>query len=339
MKKISILLLVLGMLFTASILNAQTTSGSTISNYATIDAANYAGVTVADFATNRVAVVAGATFIDISSDKNGLANPTATIFTNIIRNDGNSSATFQVMYVNVKSNMPASRGNWTITISDSAGNSAARGNLVAETRAPLGTLTNYITMTPDAAAADGDYFEVQVYVAVVAAGSATNAQYTGDNGVIYGGNLGITSNGSIVQSLKGQLHLFAPNIGTLTDSEPDQIAITTNSWVRGTVAGPQLHISKTISALRLDGNAITSVLPGCVIEYTIVVSNSGTAAATDPKITDIIDADTTYSNTVSVGGWSGPRIAGANVMYSNTTLGTQYGVNSSATVVFTVTVN
>ncbi|MEM7129244.1 MAG: hypothetical protein AAF702_23125 [Chloroflexota bacterium] len=107
-----------------------------------------------------------------------------------------------------------------------------------------------------------------------------------------------------VARISNQGLITGENFPVLSTQNPDGTG-TTDTLVRLT---PVLKATKT-AALAVDSNADGNYTPGDQILYEIVIHNSGTAAASNLKVTDVIDLNTTLINN-SVGTTLGTIVSG-----------------------------
>lgn len=222
MKKIFIISVVAIVLFLIvhNKSNAQLTpNGTPIQNTATATAQNITSATQSTVTTNVKRIV-GACYLSIPADTS--ANPgdvVDLIFT--ISNAGNAIDTFH-LYTNQSQSGGSTGGNWTIQWLPSSNITVGSNN--------ISTFTMRVTVS--ALAQGGSYIEYRVEAASLNTNDAIKkGRYKGDNDIWYGGDMGISWDGSTTND-DGILRTSIANYGA-----------TSNSWIRITVTCPSVNIT------------------------------------------------------------------------------------------------
>jgi uncharacterized repeat protein (TIGR01451 family) len=331
MNKLMIVLLSIAMVaISAAGVYAQTPSGTTIGNTASVTAGNVpSSVTTPSIDTN-VNLIVGAEYDVIPADTQAAPGDTVNLIFDVI-NRGNANDSFSVSISNF--NETTNDVTWTATVLDSAlGNPFAVGNTVSW------TLQVYVGATES----DGNYMEFTCLLVSDNAGSAKKSgSYTNDNPAdasVYCGDMGVAWAGGATN-----------DDGTLRHAYVVEGAATSNSYVRVTVSGPILSIIKTIADVSLGGSGGADLVPGATITYNIIVSNTGSGTATDVVISDPLPGNTTYvagsaniTSAVNPLDWS-ITAGAAGVFVTNTVSGLETtnggGGNGEVILTFDVTVD
>jgi uncharacterized repeat protein (TIGR01451 family) len=313
MKKLIILLAVAMVVgFAGSLMAVGTSNTVWITNRASVDAGNIASVIVSEKVSNQVLQIIGAQYVTIPADANGNNNQTVPFEFNI-QNVGNDDDQFNITVFSRQSNfVPES---WTISTSP----------VTTPILGPGATTTFTLYVTVPNGATNASYAEYQIRAQSASLGPAVGKtnQYTGDNSTVYGGDMGISV------------------ANYLTHNVVNQSAAATNMWVRVTVTGPILGISKSVSSILL-GGAASPVVPGATISYHLRVSNTGVGPANSVDIRDVIPNNTTFTGVVH--GIAGPagsvdESTVAEVRVTNTSLGVYAGVADVIAIDYRVTVD
>jgi len=288
MNKLLIGLLALTIIALAGGVNAAelrgTDAGTTIQNISIVSADN-ASAQQATRSTN-VRRIGGAWYdgaTGIPTDGNGTAG-TPTYFTFIIANRGNSNDTFtlRIVATNTNTAVPSSYLGWTNQIVENGTDTVINttGSLPAGN-----TFTFRLRVRPASTALVNSWAEYRILAISVNNATATN--YTGDpaGGLTdhYAGDIGEDWAGAMGATYYGRL-----THGTGSTSG----GATANDYIRLTLQGPVLAITKRI--VSVSGPMGSLPVPGSTITYAIYVTNSGTAAANNPRIVDTFPANTTY---------------------------------------------
>lgn len=280
MKKICAIMIVL---FAVSGVYAQVnTVGTVINNQASITAGNVSSAVLGNTTSTTVARMGGAAYATISGDVS--ASPLGTALAPMtFRNYGNGNDMFLISIVARQSNTVDWAGDtaWTVDIRD-AGNTTTinQSTLLAPAG---GTFTFNIRVQVPVTADDGDYLEFQV--AVTSLSNPTARTYTDDTGYVWGRTIGYSWAGVEGGTLGLLQHAFTNNnkLGTATP----------NQWIRFSIQGPVLSITKTVTSILVNGVADVPK-PGAVITWTIRITNDGTASATNIIVRDTRPANTTF---------------------------------------------
>jgi uncharacterized repeat protein (TIGR01451 family) len=226
--------------------------------------------------------IQGANYTVIPLDSNGSAG-NATLLSFTIWNRGNSNDTFSLKITNTQTNAAFGNHNaWTNVIVNAGGFQPA----IATTGLlnPGGSLTFQIRVVPAGSAADGDWKQFQVLARSTLNPVANATNYIGDNAVAYGGDIG--------ENWLGAKQIPTFNAALTHGAGSTSGAAVTNTWIRVTIQGPVLIISKRITAISSPNG--TALVPGSTISYSIKITNAGTAAALNPRIYDVVPLNTTY---------------------------------------------
>lgn len=282
MKKLILILFLVAALFaTAGSIYAQTADGTALNNVARVTANNVpAGA--GDTHTTNVERIVSAMYTAIPTDASGAPGATVNlIFT--VNNQGNAAGSFSINSVAVQE---TTNGSWTVSQLDNA----------LGVDFPIGNTCDYtLQVVIGGAASNGSYMEFQIGLISDELGSAVRSgAYRGDNGTDYCGDMGIPIGGASTNALDGLLQ----------HDQSLEGGAAGNLWVRVTVSGPDLRISKEIDQILLGGVAAPGVVPGATITYSVRVSNVGSGVADNVIISDVIPAATTYAaGTVAIAGY------------------------------------
>jgi uncharacterized repeat protein (TIGR01451 family) len=328
MKKMTILLLALLMVVgISSIAKAQSPANSLISNIASITAAN---TTSRDsYYTNlRVARIYGISMNLIGGSYTntiGTTGPSVHVLRVSNYGNTNSALTIQVRASEIWSN---SSVTWTHTLKDAAGTSGT--SIDTPLLTPGGTTTVTLTFALGGTATNNTVYRARV-VAFPADPAPNNTAYTGDNGVLYGGRMGFDWNDSTATPIN-------PTTGKTTYVNMLVGPAPADGYLTAVVSGPVLQIVKSIDSVTVDGTAETVGLarPGATIVYNIWATNSGSAAATDAAIRDVLPTNVTlvgYDDSASSFKWE--STAGLTMTFTNSS----FNINDSVNIKVTVTVD
>lgn len=142
------------------------------------------------------------------------------------------------------------------------------------------------TITTNSKLTNMDWVDIRVMAQVENNNTATN--YTGDDSVEYGGDIGEDQNGN-------------------QGANPGGIYHQTNPEIRLTITGfPVLNIVKSIESISIDGVG-SDIIPGSTIEYKLFCTNTGSESANNVLIYDIIPGYAIYSSnsaTNNTTGWT-----------------------------------
>jgi uncharacterized repeat protein (TIGR01451 family) len=295
MKKLMVILLTLAIVtvFAAAVHAQNTANGTTIDNWAKVDAANIASP-ISNNVTTNVQRIVGAMYVTgtgIPLDTTGAAGSTVNlVFT--VNNQGNANDTFTGSIVGIQAQ---TNDLWSWSVEDS---------LISGTAFAYNSTTTYtLQVVIPGTATNNSFMEFQVDLVSDSSGSAIKSgAYTNDNpgdSTAYCGDMGISMDGTGTNDDATLRHGYV--------SEGTALA---NTWIRVTVTGPVLRISKSITGVTLGGVASTLV-PGATIGYSIVVSNIGVGTANDVVISDQIPNNTKYvagsatiANALNAGDWA-----------------------------------
>jgi uncharacterized repeat protein (TIGR01451 family) len=308
------------LIFTASVVYGQGTArGTAITNTAKVTAANVTAAVTASAPSTNVRRIVGAYYSVIPADVSAGAGQTVNLIFTVF-NYGNQAESFVLALSNVQSNA----GPWTKSFKPSA-------TLPIIAAGASTSFTLQVQVAPTAT--NNSYQQYRVVLSGTNLTTAVRARrYRGDNGTFYGGDMGIAWDPGTTNN-DGRLRHGVSSYGA-----------TTNKWIRITVQGPVLNITKSILSVTLGGAASLAV-PGATITYQVKVSNAGTGAANAVKIIDSVPANTTYvANSATItsnpGGFT---INNANpVVCSNNAVGAlPAGAGNGSKVVFqySVTIN
>lgn len=278
MKRLMLVMFLIAivMAFTGSVY-AQTPDTTLLQNTANVTAGNVPTGASASHNTNVQRIV-GAEYSVIPTDTTAAPGQTVNLIWTVV-NRGNANDSFSINAVSVNE---ATNGGWTVNQLETAiATPFALGNAVSYT----------MQVIVGGAASNGAWIEFQVDLISDEFGGAANYGrcYVGDNGTVYGGDMGLDLAGTTTNDNSTLLHAVAPQ-GFANFGAP----ATGNAWVRIDISGPVLSIVKYISNVTLDGAAAPGVIPGSTITYCVLVSNTGSGAAEDVIITDTLPGNTTY---------------------------------------------
>jgi uncharacterized repeat protein (TIGR01451 family) len=319
MKKLILFVSILSVIAFVGTINAQTTVNTVIPNTAIVSANNM--VSPASDSTNvSVKRIQGAEYSAIPLDGNGSAG-NATLLSFVIWNRGNSNDTFSLKITNTQTNAAfGSHGLWSNYIVEGA----STGVIAAGASFPF-----TLRVVPVGTAADGDWKQYQVLARSTTIGAARATNYIGDNGVAYGGDMG--------QNWLGVNVYPAFNAALTHGAGSTTGGATTNTWIRVTIQGPVLLVTKRITAIHDPWNG-TTVVPGSTITYSVKVTNAGTAAALTPRIYDAVPANTTYVAGSATAGTIFDTISAPGAYVRWTPSGGQMNAGTVDTVTFRVRV-
>ncbi len=181
-------------------------------------------------------------------------------------------------------------------------------------------------------------------------GSATNGQVSNYRLIATTLNAGTTTvtanDNAIVDDKDTQQVVFADTAGP-ADANRDGAHSATGTY---TVSTATLTVTKTSTVISDPFNGVTNPkrIPGAVVRYSIVVTNSGAANATNVVVRDGIPANTTYAaSTITLnavgqtdaGGDDSGDMGATNPGEVTVAVGALASAGGSATVTFDVTVN
>lgn len=284
MKTLLILISILATICFVGTASAQTTAATPINNISIVSADNLASP-VSDSTQFLVRGMAGADYTVIPADGSGNAGAVTTLqFT--IRNRGNTNETYNLAIAMSATNAAQAGDyiNWTNRITDVGGLT-----ITSVALAVGGTADFYLHVRPTALASDGDWKQYKIYATAARFTTATNYA---SGGTLYGGDIGENTNGVVSAAFYGMLSHGATTLS----------GATTNEWIRVLIQGPILTVTKRIISVTSPLGAIP--VPGATIVYSIKVTNSGAAAAVNPRIFDLIPANTVYIPNTAVNGTS-----------------------------------
>lgn len=231
-------------------------------------------------------------------------------------NKGNATSPFTIKFQTASSNPAPS--TWDAAF----GNGSRSFNV---TPAAGGIITVNVCITDQAPAqANGAYFRVRI-VASNTAGNITTANgatnYTGDNGIAYGGNMGDNWQG--VNGGTGTQKCVFVQQGTGYDG-----------YFTLMIAAPVLNITKSIQSITKGGIA-SAPIPGATIQYRIFITNSGSAAGVSTRIVDTTPAAAvTWGRQVAITNLTASDTNMPNLAWSNQTGSLAAG--GRAVVIYTV---
>jgi uncharacterized repeat protein (TIGR01451 family) len=181
-------------------------------------------------------------------------------------------------------------------------------------------------------------------------GTATNGQVSNYNLVATTLNAGTTTvtahDNAIADNANTEQVVFADAAGP-ADAVRDGRHSATGTY---TVSTATLNVAKTSTVISdpFNGAVNPKRIPGAVVRYSIVVTNTGAANATNVVVRDAIPANTTYAastitlNAVGqtdVGGDDSADMGATNAGEVTAAIGALASGGGSATVTFDVTVN
>lgn len=283
MKKfilISVLILCV-LIMNTEIFAVGTTSGTLVTNRAIASGDNFTS-TSNGIGTNVLSIVGGNWPGEVAQNVNASQVITNTAY---LTNLGNTAFTFNIKVTNYQRSGAATSGPWSYTVytqnnfvTPAIGSTSSNS---ASFAMPINEGANKrvdLVVTVDGGATGG--WERWSLMAKTATSKQNTDNYTGDNGTVYGGPIGVGWGDSVADAL------LSYDVGT-----------PANAYWQLNCQTPVITITKSIdnilttTAAGLDNIAI----PGATITYRIDITNSGTGVATSLKVRDLIDtANLTY---------------------------------------------
>jgi uncharacterized repeat protein (TIGR01451 family) len=323
-KRVSLAVVALssvGLMQVASAAVGETTAGTSISNTATVDY-TVGGVNQTDVNSNAAAFIVDKK-VDLTVSDDGGVNtvPGATLaglpFT--VTNTGNASDTFTLAAADVTTGDQFDVSSYAIYIDVNNDNAYDAGDTL---------VTAPVTIARDSA--------LNVLIVSTIPGAVVNtntAQMT-----LTATTTSTATVGAESPTVEDVVFADAGNNGTEVDTNTYTIVTATLAVVK----------SAAVISDPINGATNPKAIPGATVRYTMVVTNSGTAAATAVTLTDTIPTNTTYVNgsmalnTVALtdaADADGGLTTGVPVTSLTVVAGSVAGSGGTATVTFDVTVN
>ena len=334
--KFMTLAVVIGLMFLPSteILAVGVTAGTTITNQAKVDGANFS--TASNSITTNVRVIAGAGWsagLDILGAVAGSTRSNVSYFTNL----GNSAIDYQFS-VDTFGTFGTTGGPWTWTlyVNGGAAYASSTGNMgVYGANENIASGANIeIILVVDIDVTAGSGWEEWRLIAQATTPHVNTTQYAGDQAVPlqYGGD---ATSGWGTDDADRQTF----NDTGIADGSLDTV-------FRLATDAPLIGISKTISAISdPSGGGVAIAIPGATITYSIEITNSGSGVANNVRVIDTFDnVNTTIvaASETDTDNTGGPRTwtfsSGGNQVQWSNSAGAFNGGNKS-TFTFQVTIN
>jgi len=262
-------LICLCVMVTASIVNAQTAALSWLTNMASVTANNVLKSSN-DMTNVQVRTMFGGRFsLPLTVMTQNVAALEGYKWQVNFTNKGNATSPFTIKF---DATNKSAGTTWTAGFIN-----GTRSYVVTPALASGGFTTVFVCVTNQpTAAADGSKYFVRIVatnttpvVQLTMLNGATN--YTGDNLVSYGGDMGETWVGT--NKIAGYRRVYMQNVTYST------------AFFILQISAPKLSITKSIISITKGGVA-SSPIPGSTILYRIFVTNSGSAAADRLRIND-----------------------------------------------------
>lgn len=291
MKNLMIIISIVAMVFVAGNVLAQTPATTRISNEVTVTADNATTASTVS-PVSQVRVIAGASYTAVPADSTGVSAGSTVDIIFTIRNDGNLQDDYTFAVVVSETNPAVDcGGSWGSNWLDAGAAGDTAENVDVGNTASI-TLRVAVSGTAD----DTAYFRYRVEATSANAATAVmSGAYIGDNSTAYCGNMGVNWAGNATNQ-DGILRHYS----------------SLNDFIELVVSGPVLTIQKTITYIQLGGTDV-SAIPGATIRYEIFVTNTGTAAASNVRISDPVPANCTFvqiANLAAPAGFGGANNAG-----------------------------
>ena len=297
-----------------------TTNASAISNEAFVDVINF--LKGSNNVVTNVQPIIGASWVSINTDISGANAGGYYTNTSYLTNLGNDAFQFQIGVDGYTTNTDCGGVDWTwdiytnSTLGDYLTNqnsAQAPGGLFSLASGDSMQITFRVLV--DAGSGTGGWQEWRLYATTPDPSANTN-NYTGDNSLVYGGNLGIGWGDDRFNSVV----FYGTGItgGTLDD----------NRWAVG-AAAPLITITKIVKSIAIaDASAPQGVaIPGATITFEITISNVGAGIANGLVVWDNIDlsylddsataASLAFNNVVGTATWtsnySSPTVSWTNL--------------------------
>jgi len=233
-------------------------SGTLITNISQATSENVASNSYSPVVTNIVSAIRGGRMARVNDRTNDVTAP--TYFTNTITNKGNVSTLFDLFISHT--NYSSGAGDWTVEIVE-AGTDTVIGN--SGLLSIGASFTFRIKITPVLTLTNNDWIDFRV--SAQAGGDTSSTNYLGDDGVIYGGDIGVDWNG-------------------IGQANPGYVYPQGNPEIRLTIAFPSVTLTKA--------GTPSPAPPGSIVTYRITFTNEGNSAASGVKIEDTIPPGTVY---------------------------------------------
>lgn len=283
-----------------------TAAGTTISNTATI---NYSVASVAQTAINSntaTFLVDRSINVTVVNQDSSLVQvvpgQNAVVTTFKVTNNSNSTEDFRLVAANVASGVSYLSGtdNFDVTSPtayvDSLGtgtyNAGSDTTTFIDELAAGATKTVFVVSNVPAGGVDSDVALVSL-TAVAAQSTDSNGQYVATTGTLAADaaqtNTGTTDNPTYVDTV------FADGAGAVDASHDGKYS--SYDGYKVVTAAIAVIKSATVISDPINGTTNPKAIPGAVIEYCLVVNNTGHASATGIALTDVVPANTTYVGT------------------------------------------
>ncbi len=260
-----------GLVYFQAFPEAYFPEGTTFTNIAYIAKADRHPAGNTEINTVMVKTQYGGHFTFIPDNGGGIRN-TNNFFDVTLYNDGNVTTTF---YLSMPFTTNIYGADWSKWGGGPRIVEANSTNQLTNVILPMGGSANFrIMITADSSVLTGDWVGFTLVATNAFAVLASSANYTGDDGMLYGGDMGKGLNGTNSAPYYGKIY-----------QQGNQLVVLSIGLV-------DVHISKSVVS---PTNLFTNPLPGEYVRYMIEYENSGVAPATGTRIIDFIPAGTTYS--------------------------------------------
>jgi uncharacterized repeat protein (TIGR01451 family) len=282
MKKILGLIVGCGLLLSVSTLSAATTALSVLTNIATLTAGN-APLNDSGFTNVSCATMYGGSMSFTGAVANavlGINNLKAVSWTINITNYGNAQANFRAYVVASNTNRGGATAGWVHHFSTSAGGGGPALAVTNFILGPFATIGFNFAISNSISANNGAWMSFMLKLTNISAQYLAKVYRSSDGTTWYGGTLGMKTNHNITNA---PLTVVMQHIAQKTAHTND------SGYLTALLAGPVLRIHKSVDSVSApSGLTIPQgyAPPGALITYRIVISNIGSANATNARMRD-----------------------------------------------------